>query len=280
MTMAVRPGARAHAVPAAREPAGSHPSRAWSDRPRPTRSRWLPTLFACVALSQGLTAVQAQSISGVPFIAVHGKASQEVVPDVFPLEITLEDTSLDAARAQATIESLAGSIVRQAEAAGVRSADMEIASLTISPEYKFNQQDDTQVFLGNSYRRTIQLRFHALADLARFIGELPEAKQLKLETGTFASSRSGELRLSLLAAAVDDARKTAEAMAGAVGRRVGAVHNVSNQGFNVRYVDSSNSTELDRIEVSGSRLRAPDVVLREGTISLDQSVYIIYTLVD
>ena len=33
--------------------------------------------------------LQAQTISGEPFIAVHGKAKAEVVPDIFPLEITL-----------------------------------------------------------------------------------------------------------------------------------------------------------------------------------------------
>ena len=71
-------------------------------------------------------------------------------------------------------------------------------------------------------------------------------------------------------------------MARAVGKKIGTVHNVSNQGFNVRYVTSGDSDQLDRIMVTGSKTAAsaPAVALREGTIQLDQNVYIIYTLVD
>jgi hypothetical protein len=42
---------------------------------------------------------------------VHGKAKAEVVPDIFPLEITLKDTSKDAAKTQALIEGHAARIL-------------------------------------------------------------------------------------------------------------------------------------------------------------------------
>ncbi len=226
--------------------------------------------------------VQAQSISGSPYIAVHGKAKTEVVPDVFPLQIVLKDTSLDAAKTQALIEGYASQIVTLTKKMGMEDRDVTISNLSISPEYRYDDKDDEQVFLGNTYQRQIKLKFHALDKLKQMIDALPTAKQVQLDTGTFESSQADAQRRELLAQAVDDARATAEIMAKAVGKRLGTVHNISNQGFNVRYVESSDSYSLDSVTVSGSRLRSAPapVVLSKGTIQLDQSVYIIYTLVD
>ncbi len=237
--------------------------------------------FAAVLLL-GAFNVQAQSIGGSPFIAVHGKARTEVVPDVFPLEITLKDTSLDAAATQAQIEGHAQQVMALTKAMKMADRDVEISNLNVSPEYRWDDQEDKQVFLGNTYARTIKLRFHALADLQKAIDTLPKSKQVQLNTGGFQSSKQDDVRRELLTQAVQDARKTAEIMASAVGRRVGGVHNISNQGFNVRYVTSNEASTLDSVVVTGARMAAPapPVELREGVIQLDQDVYIIYTLVD
>lgn len=238
-------------------------------------------MFAAVLLLGALN-VQAQSIGGSPFIAVHGKAKTEVVPDVFPLEITLKDTSLDVARTQALLEGYANQIVALTQQMKMEDRDVTISNLSVSPEYRYDDDDDKQVFLGNTYEREIKLKFHTLEALKKMIAALPQAKQVQLDTGAFVSSQADALRRELLTQAVDDARTTAEIMAKAVGKRLGTVHNISNQGFNVRYVESSDSYTLDSVTVSGlaRQAGAPPVVLSKGTIQLDQNVYIIYTLVD
>jgi uncharacterized protein YggE len=237
---------------------------------------------AAIVLLAGLGVANAQSISGSPFLAVHGKAKTEVVPDVFPLDITLEDTSLDAAKTQAAIEGFANQIVALTRDRKMDDRDVTISNLSVSPEYRYDDKDDKQVFLGNTYQRKIKLRFHTLEALKAMIDALPQAKQVQLDTGTFVSSDADAIRRDLLTQAVNDARTTADIMAKAVGKRVGSVHNVSNQGFNVRYVESANSSDLDAITVAGSRMSpgAPPVVLSKGSIGLEQNVYIIYTLVD
>lgn len=233
---------------------------------------------AFMALTFG---AHAQSISGTPFIAVHGKASTDVVPDVFPLAITLKDTSRDTGKTQALIERYAQQIIELADKQAVAERDVEVSNLSISPSYRFDDAKNEQVFLGNTYQRQIKLRFRSLTALRTFIEALPQAPQIQLDTAAFESSRSDELRRALVVQAVADARKSADVMAQAVGKRIGTVHNISNQGFNVRYVESEGVTELDSIQVTGSRAAsAPPIALREGTISLTQNVYIIYTLVD
>ena len=238
-------------------------------------------LAVAISLLSCTFGLAAQSISGSPFIAVHGKARTEAVPDIFPLEVTLKDTSQDAAKTQAMIETYARQVVDLTQSMKMDDKDVTISNLSVSPEYRYDDEDDEQVFLGNTYEREIRLRFHSLADLKRMIEALPQAKQLQLDTGDFQSSNADDLRRELLEEAVEDARNTAEVMAKAAGKRLGPVHNISNQGFNVRYADSFAATELDRVEVTGSRVASvPPVVMSEGTISLEQNVYITYTLVD
>ena len=235
-----------------------------------------------VVLVSMMGVASAQSIGGSPFIAVHGKAHTEVVPDVFPLEITLKDTSLDTAKTQALVEGYANQVIALTKKMDMEDRDVTVSNLNVSPEYRYDGKTEQQVFLGNTYQRKIKLKFHALDGLKQMIDALPQAKQVQLDTGEFVSSKADLVRRELLAKAVEDARITAELMAKAVGKRLGTVHNISNQGFNVRYVESGDSYSLDTVTVTGSNLRAgaPQVVLSKGTIQLDQNVYIIYTLVD
>lgn len=241
-------------------------------------------LFVLMLLAATSSVATAQSISGSPFIAVHGKARIEVVPDIFPLNITLTDTSLDGAATQELIERYARQILDVTGKMEMADRDVDISNLAVSPQYRYDEKDDKQVFLGNTYERQIRLRFRSLEALRKAIAALPKSRQVRLDTGTFESSNADTLRRELLASAVDDARSTAEVMAQAIGRRVGAVHNVSNKGFNVRYVDSGNSTTLDSITVTGTRVAqvapAPQVAMREGLIELAQDVYVIYQLTD
>lgn len=221
---------------------------------------------------------QAQSISGPPFIAVHGQAKTEVVPDIFPLVITLKDTSMDAAKTQSLIESYAQKVLDLTGVMKMPDRDVVVSNMHISPQYRYDNKEEKQIFMGNTYQREIRLRFRRLADLKKMIELLPQAEQVQLDTQAFEASNSDELRHELMVKAVEDARKTAQTAASAVGKRVGSVHNISNQGFNLRYVESNT---LDRITLTGSRQSAPpSVAMREGTIELQQHVYILYQLVD
>lgn len=233
----------------------------------------------CVALALMIAGgmAQAQAISGAPYVAVRGQAKQEVVPDLFPVEVTLSETSLDTAKTQAMIEGLAKDVLAIAERMQVAEADLTVSNLSISPEYRYDQGERKQIYLGNTYEREIKVRFHSLDRLREFIAALPAAKAVRVDTGTFETSRADELRKDLLQQAIDDARATAQALAAGVGRKLGPVHTISNQGFNLTY-----SRSINAIDVSGTQsvaLFAPGaIVLREGRITLDQDVYIVYVL--
>lgn len=220
----------------------------------------------------------AQNVGGSPYIAVHGEARMEVVPDIFPLEITLKETSKDAAASQERIESLAQSIVDLTKQQGVADADINVGNLSVSPEIEYDEDTEKQVFLGNNYEREIEVRFRSLDKLRQFMAKIPKADQIRLDTGSFEYSKAASAKKDLMVRAIGNARATADEMAKGVGKRIAGVHTISNQGFNVRYAES---TDLDSVTVQGTALLSPgSVVLKEGRITLDQDVYIIYLLAD
>lgn len=222
----------------------------------------------------------AQVISGSPYLTVHGKAKMEVVPDIFPLEVTLKETSKDLAKTQVTIESLAAAFTELAAKQAVPEADISISNLSIEAETDYDEKTEQQVFLGNTYERTIKINFHSLERLSQFLSAMPAAPQIQAETRSFSFSGTQDARRSLVQAAVKDARETADELAKAVQKRVGQVHTISNQPLSIRYAESGT---LDAITVSGAALFAPGTVkatLKRGVITLDQDVYILYSLSD
>ena len=98
-------------------------------------------------------AVRAQNANGPPFIAVHGSAKTEVVPDLFPLKLTLQDTSKDLAATQASIESLASKILEIAKSQGVAGDDVAVGNLSISPDTHYDDNTYKETYLGNEYQR-------------------------------------------------------------------------------------------------------------------------------
>ena len=92
----------------------------------------------------------------------------------------------------------------------VADADVTISNMSVAPEYRYDREDQKQVFVGNVYRRQIKLRFRKLTDLAKMIGTLPAAKEVLIDTGEFESSRADEVRRNLIAQAVQDARLTGD----------------------------------------------------------------------
>jgi uncharacterized protein YggE len=231
--------------------------------------------FALMALSQ---VALAQGIEGSPYIAVHGRAQMEVVPDIFPLEITLAETSTNTAVTQERIETIARRIVDLAQAQNIPDEDVIVGNLSINPSTKYDEKAEREIFIGNEYERSIEIRFRKLDEFRQFLSQIPDAKQLRLNTGNFGYSKSDAAGKMLTADAIADARATADELAKGINKRIVGAHTISNQPFNVRYSDS---TTLDSVTVRGSRSVAPGAIaLKVGKIKLDQDVYVIYQLAD
>lgn len=218
----------------------------------------------------------AQGVVGSPYIAVHGSAKTSVTPDIFPLTVTLEETSKDSAAAQARIESLAKAVLVVAAEQKVADKDLKVGNISIQPDNEYDEATRKRVFVGNAYQRIIELRFHELETLKRALATLPGGEQVKVETGEFEYSRAEETRKGLVAEAIANARATAAQMAEGVGMRITGVQSVSNERISTGVTYSDSYAPAASADMSGSR--SGNVVLKEGAIELEQDIYIIYLI--
>ena len=171
----------------------------------------------------------AQSFQGKPFLAVQGHAEAKVKPDVFPIKVTLSDTGMDSAKSQAQVEDLAKKVLAAADTLKVLDTDLEIGNLSISPNTDWDDKKEEEIFKGNTYEREIIIRFHSLADLKGFIGQMPESRVMKLDTETFEFSGAAEVKRKLRREAIEGARNAGKEMADAVGQRLLGLFNVSDR---------------------------------------------------
>jgi hypothetical protein len=122
--------------------------------------------------------------------------------------------------------------------------------------------------------------------LKTFIADLPDSKNVRIETQTFEVSNAAEIKRKLRRAAIDDASKAAAEMADAVGKRLVDLQNVSDRAQTTAYSSSGydsygRGTSLDTVTVTGSKIgRSRSIVLREGVVKLSADAFLIYVMGD
>lgn len=245
----------------------------------------LAALVACAPV-----AGMAQTFTTKPFLSVQGHAETKVKPDVFPVEVTLSDTGMNPAKAQALVEGLAARVLAAAKARSATDADIQIGNLSVSPETKWNDDTDTATFLGNTYERVIKVRFRDLESLRDFIADLPDQKQVRIETEKFEFSGQRELQRKLRREAIEDAKSAAEDMASAVDKRLVELFNVSDRAQSTIYssmgynsATGAYAASLDTVTVMGSAIRqrrTSDIVLKEGEITVSADAFLVYIIGD
>jgi uncharacterized protein YggE len=243
----------------------------------------------------------AQSVGGTPYVAVHGHAEVDVVPDRFPVSISIHGEGMDVAGSQAKVEDLTRQVLASARELRIADADIDVGKLDIDPQYRYDQATQKQVFLGNRYSRGIALTFHSLADLRALIGKMPAGKNLDLSTLAWESSSANEIRRKLLVDAIEDAKKTADTLAAGIDRKVLSAQTISTSPMSLSVGSYINAIDVASVEstsiltaeqvrklpvarnVTSVALLAPgtvrsDLVLEQGTARLESDVYIIYLL--
>ena len=230
-------------------------------------------------------ASQAQTFDSHPFLSVQGHAEAKVKPDIFPVTVKIEESGMDPAKAQKLVEDLAAKVVGSAQAEGAKDSDVDVGNLDISPDTKWDEEAEREIFLGNIYSREITVRFGNLDAVRSFIAAQPDLKQLRISTGSFRYSQERQLVRRLRREAIADAKAAAEEMADAVGKRLGSLFNVSDRAQSTIY---SNVGYGERLPLARSAeaiaLLAPGrraaIVLKEGEITVSADAYLVYLIGD
>ncbi len=160
-------------------------------------------------------------------VTASGEGRIEVAPDIAWLHFGVSARQATVAAARDEVARSVARLIALARDAGLQEEQISTAALSVSPEFDWDPQTRERRLLGYVVSRQVTLK---LTDLDR-LGELTE-QALGLgvtdaSPASFDSSRRAELETEALVTAVRDARRKAEAMAGALGVGLGAVQRIS-----------------------------------------------------
>lgn len=244
-------------------------------------------------LLAGAAHAQVNALPPTRHILVYGDAQARAIPDRFKIDIDFSAVDKNAGAARARVERNVQMVLGRLRSAGVLDDEIVATSLSIQAKSRFDDELDEDVFIGTEVERSLTARFADKAALESFLDGLQTSTELSVSDVKTELSSELELRRALRGKAIESSREKAEVIARAYGATLGAVYSVSDVApqfqYGIRegswpstYQWDSGSTSLDRIEVTGTRLRAgaPGIALQTGYVTYTDKIYTVFLLAD
>lgn len=162
--------------------------------------------------------------ANAPEIATSGRGEVRVSPDVVRLQLTVETSSSSANLAASDNATRVTRTIAALRAAGVDSAQIRTAG------YSVGQDNDRGRPSGFIVRNSLRVEVQRIVDVGRIIDAALTAGATQVNSVQFARLNVQDARRNALALAVAEARRDAEALAGAAGGTLGRLIYLTN-GF-------------------------------------------------
>lgn len=251
-------------------------------------------LLLLTVLIVGDAFAQVNALPPTRHILVYGDAAARAIPDRFKVEMTFSvvDQKADAARQK--VESYLQDAIGKLKKVPVPSQDIVATSLQIEPRNEYDQELRKNEYKGIAVTRTLSARFNDQTSLKSFLAQLDTSKEVQISGVTTELSTEPELKTQLRQKAIASTREKAEVIAKSYGVRLGSLYSVSDTApefdYGIKEGDwpvmyqwhaREGSTELDRIEVTGSRIKRADLESFEtGYVTFEDRIYAVFLLVD
>lgn len=185
-----------------------------------------------------------------PHVVSRGEGKVVAAPDVAVIEVAIEGRGPSAAAAKALADRAADALLAATARYDINAKDIDPSSLRVGEDVEITE-GGRRVSNGFQASRRIEVKLRDLARFNDFLDAALAAGNVELSNIAFESSRKDALLAQARLQAVRDARERANGLAQAFDARLGAVYSIESTrtgGLGSRY-------ELDRIEVTGSRIR-------------------------
>ena len=178
-------------------------------------------LFLCAPQAAEAAAPQT---SEPPVLMVDGTGRAEAAPDCATISVGVVTQAADAKTAQEENAKKAQAVQRALVAAGIPEANIQTRGYYFQPLYERETRENE--ITGYRAENNVTVRIDDLADVSRVID-----LALKNGANSISSLDFGVVRKIALTAAVNDARKKADELAAALGRRVVGLKAVSENTY-------------------------------------------------
>ena len=219
--------------------------------------------------------VQAQALPSAPYVVVRGHAERSLAPDRFEISITVQKTGLDVGEASAVVESRTGEMVRSLKALGLKPAQITATNISINPEYRYDQNTQKNVFIGNQVNRNITAKFESKQTLQKFLAQVPAGEEIRIGGISSSLSTQKKVESELLDAAVADAKIQAATLLDKFGQKVIGLYTVSQEAPSIGFESKAMYRAMD---VAAAPPPPLGETFEEGLITVNKDVYVVYLI--
>ena len=155
------------------------------------------------------------------WISVTGEGEATVAPDMAVVTMAVSAKGKELAPTRDDVNTRTSAVLARLRELGVADADLQAPDVDIHPEYDYRR--DAQKVIGYRVSRTVTARVRALDTLGDVLDGVSAAGANEVHGARMAASDPSAAEHAALAAAVEAARASAEAIAGAAGVSLGTV---------------------------------------------------------
>lgn len=217
----------------------------------------------------------ADALPSTPYVVVRGHAERMLPPDRFEINITIQKTSLDVAEASASVESKTGAMVQSLKALGLKPAQITATNININPEYRYDNQTQKNVFIGNQVNRSLTAKFDDKKTLQKFLAQVPAGEEIRIGGISPSLSTQEKVEAELLDAAAVDAKKQALDLLNQFGLKIIGIYTIS-QNMPTIGIESGAMFKSDRYAPAA----APPLgdTMEAGVITVNKDVFVVYLI--
>jgi len=185
------------------------------------------------ALTRGTAAAAEPEDAPKNSITVHGTGRITMKPDTATFSIGIEATARRAGAAMDEASSKMAAIIAALTKQGVAEADLTTTQISLNATYDYNSGKSRPTLTGYSATQTLSVKARALAKAGSLIDVSVDAGANQVGGIEFSVDDPTDATDQARTAAVEDARRRAEALAKAAGVNLGAVISITENGANV-----------------------------------------------
>ncbi len=190
-----------------------------------TRSLMLAATGLCLA-----TAATAAEPPQPPTIAVNGHGEVTALPDRARVSLAVDALDAEVKKAEAEVNRVVRTYLDELKKLGIDTKDISTTGASLQPEYVWDEAARRQTLVGYRARRDIQVVARNLDQLGDILLRATKSGVNHVNPPALESSKAETLALDALARAAKDAQAKANALATALGVKLGPARIVRESG--------------------------------------------------
>jgi len=161
-----------------------------------------------------------------PQVTVDGQGSVTAAPDMALVTMSVQSRNLDLAAARADVLKITRRVLRVLEQLAIAETDVISSSLTVRPEYRWNNDSRQQELLAYLAQREFRVTVKQLPKLGELLEASVDVGVNQVSPPQLGHSRERELHRQALALAAVDAKANAQVLTEALGATLGEATNI------------------------------------------------------